>query len=361
VARLDERGPDVKRAGNLFETICSWENLELAARRARRRKRYRGYVERFELRRESVLSTIRGQLLDGIWRPQPMREFRIHDPKERLISAPAYRDRIVHHALCNVIGPVLERSMIAHSYSCRVGLGTGAARAQCKRMVSLHSHVLKMDVRRYFPSIDHALLKEKLRRLIKCRPTLELTDRIIEGWRSTDDGPAWFAGDDLLTAAERPRGLPIGALTSQLFANLFLNRIDHAIEEECRPAGYARYTDDLLVFGNDKRRLGAIRERLFVEFAAERLKPHPTKCRVHACREGVPFLGFRYWPDRVRVLRANRIRFEKRMSRLRRATRKDRSRLREVWPAMFGWFQFAREYGVNEGLVRAQCRHQVFG
>jgi len=202
---------------------------------------------------------------------------------------------------------------------------------------------------------------EKLRRLIKCRPTLELTDRIIEGWRSTDDGPAWFAGDDLLTAAERPRGLPIGALTSQLFANLFLNRIDHAIEEECRPAGYARYTDDLLVFGNDKRRLGAIRERLFVEFAAERLKPHPTKCRGHACREGVPFLGFRYWPDRVRVLRANRIRFEKRMSRLRRATRKDRSRLREVWPAMFGWFQFAREYGVNEGLVRAQCRHQVFG
>jgi retron-type reverse transcriptase len=351
----------VKRAGNLFDTICSWENLELATRRARRHKRYRGYVERFELRRESVLAAIRQQLLDGTWRPLPMREFRIFDPKERLISAPAFRDRIVHHALCNVIGPILERTMIAHSYSCRVGLGTGAARAQCKRLVATTTHVLKMDVRHYFPSIDHAILKAKLRRHIKCRPTLELADRIIDGWHSEEADPAWFDGDDLLTAAERHRGLPIGALTSQLFANLFLSRIDHIIEEQCRPLGYARYTDDLLVFGNDRQRLGAIRERVLEEFATERLKPHPTKCRVHACREGVPFLGFRFWPDRVRVQQANRIRFEKRMSKLRRAIKDDRSRIQEVWPVMFGWFQFIREYGVNEGLVRAQCRQQVFG
>lgn len=351
----------MKRAGNLFESICSWENLELAAQRARRHKRYRGYVERFELRRESILASIRDQLLAGTWQPQPMREFRIFDPKERLISAPAYRDRIVHHALCNVIGPILERSLIAHSYSCRVGLGTGAAREHCRRLVAKTTHVLKMDVRHYFPSIDHAILKNKLGRHIKCRPTLALIDRIIDGWHSTEHGPAWFEGDDLLTAGSRPHGLPIGALTSQLFANLYLSRIDHLIEETCHVQGYARYTDDLLVFDNDKRRLGEVREMLLSEFATERLKPHPTKCRVHACREGVPFLGFRFWPSQVRVLRANRLRFEKRMNQLRRAIRRDRAGMQQVWPAMYGWFQFIREYGVNEGLVQAECRHQAFG
>lgn len=350
----------MKRTGNLFERICSWDNLELAARRTRKRKRYRPYAERFELRRESVLIDIREQLIAGIWRPQPMREFRIYDPKERLISAPAYRDRIVHHALCHVIGPVLERSMIAHSYSCRIGLGTGAARAHCRRLVARTSHVLKMDVRHYFPSIDHEILKEKLRRRIKCRRTLDLLDRIIDDWRSRDSDPVWFSGDDLITPCERPRGLPIGALTSQLFANLYLNRIDHLIEEQYRPAGYARYTDDLLLFGNDKRRLGEMRIGLFDEFTRERLKPHPTKCRVHACREGVPFLGFRYWPDKIRVLRENRLRFEKRMRGFRRAIRRNKCGRESVWPSMFGWFQFIREYPINEGLILEECRRQVF-
>lgn len=290
-----------------------------------------------------------------------MREFTIRDPKERLISAPAYRDRIVHHALCNVIGPVLERSMVAHSYSCRKGLGTGAAREKCRQLVARHSHVLKMDVRHYFPSIDHGLLKDKIRRHVKCRPTLGLCDVLIDGWRSEGEVPVWRPEDDLFSAAERPRGLPIGALTSQLFANLYLGRIDHAVEEHYRPGGYVRYTDDLMLFGDDKRRLGEIRNALLAEFERERLRPHPTKCRVHACREGVPFLGFRYWPGRVRVLRKNRLRFERRMAGFRRGLRKDRAAVvPKIWPAMFGWFQFIREYGVNEGLVRAECRRQVF-
>lgn len=357
---MDGRKADgLKRAGNLFERICSWENLELAARRARKRKRYRPYAERFELRRESVLLDIREQLLSGIWCPQPMREFRIYDPKERLISAPAYRDRIVHHALCNVIGPILERSMVDHSYSCRVGLGTGAARAHCRHLVARTTHVLKMDVRHYFPSIDHDILKVKLRRHIKCSGTLDLVDRIIDGWHSSDD-PVWFDGDGLLAPLERPRGLPIGALTSQLFANLYLNRIDHVVEEQYRPVGYARYTDDLLLFGNDKRKLGEMRLGLFGEFAREHLKPHPAKCRVHACREGVPFLGFRYWPDKVCVQRTNRLRFERRMREFRRGIRQNQCKRECVWPSMFGWFQFIREYPINEGLVIEECKRQVF-
>jgi retron-type reverse transcriptase len=350
----------MKRAGHLYETICSWENLELAARRARKRKRYRLCAETFELRRETALSRIRDQLLAGTWEPGPYRTFTIYDPKERLICAPGYPDRIVHHALCNIIGPILERSMVHHSYSCRKGLGTGAARERCRHLVAHYDYVLKIDVRKYFPSIDHDILKAKLRRLIKCDPTLRLCDRIIDSWRETESGVTWFPCDDLFTPLARPRGLPIGALTSQLFANLYLSRIDHLIQETMAVGGYIRYTDDLLIFSDSKALLRGARTAIVGELGRERLRPHPTKCRVHASREGVPFLGFRYWPDRVRVLRENRLRFESRMNRFKRRLRVDRTRFGEVWPSMFGWFQFVREYPCNEGLVKEECRRHSF-
>ncbi|MBM4093653.1 MAG: RNA-dependent DNA polymerase [Planctomycetes bacterium] len=344
----------MKRAGNLFGTICSWDNLELAARRARRRKRYRLYAERFELRRESILRAVRDELVAGAWTPKPYRTFTIHDPKERTICAPCYRDRIVHHALHNVVAPIFERSMVDRSFSCRVGMGTKAARAECRRLTARHSHVLKMDVRKYFPSIDHAILKSKIRRHIKCRPTLEVLDGIVDSWRDTEYPPMWFPGDDLLAPATRSRGLPIGALTSQLFANLFLNRIDHWILESVRPAGYIRYTDDLLLFSNDKTFLHETRDRLIEQMAAERLMPHPTKRRVHACREGIPFLGFRFWPDRVRVMQEGRIRFERRIRRMAAAWRRGTGTLGEIGASMYAWFQFVREFPSTEGLVRAE-------
>jgi RNA-directed DNA polymerase len=347
----------MRRVGSLFEKICSWENLELAARRVRKRKRYRIYAENFELRRESVLRRLRQELLNETWRPSTCRTFTIHDPKERLICAPSYPDRIVHHALCNIIGPVIERTLVDQSYSCRVGKGTGVARSECKASVAKYSHVLKLDVRKYFPSIDHALLKSKLCRLIKCAPTLRLIARIIDAWRDNDTQPQWFVGDDLLTPVERPHGLPIGSLTSQLFANLYLSRIDHLVLEKLRPSGYARYTDDLLLFSDDKRFLAEVRERLVAELRNERLMPHPTKCRVHACREGVPFLGFRYWPHRVRVLRDNRLRFEKRMHAFKRRILRGRADGFEKALSAFGWFQFVREYPVNIGLVVSECRY----
>lgn len=350
----------MKRIGNLFPQICSWSNLELAARRARKRKRYRYYTEQFELRRESILRDIRSELLAGEWQPQPYHEFMIFDPKERLICAAPYRDRVVHHAICNVIDPILERRMVDQSYSCRTGKGTGAARQACLRMVRKYRYVLKLDVRKYFPSVDHRLLKEKIRRVIKCADTLTVIDRIIASWRTDEGGPAWFAGGGLLEAAERPRGIPIGNLTSQLFANFFLNRLDHFILQELKPKGFIRYTDDLLLFSNSKAFLHDSLARLSRELEDDRLKPHPKKCRVMPVRAGVPFLGFRFFPGRVRVLRENRRRFEKRMNRLRRGIARGRNDISEIWPSMFGWFQFVREYPVNEGLVLSECRRQVF-
>lgn len=350
----------MKRYGNLYERICSWDNMERAAHLARRRKRYRIYTENFELRRESVLRQLREELLEGSWQPSPYRSFRIYDPKERIISAAPYPDRIVHHAVCNVIAPILERTFIDHSYSCRVGKGTAAAREHCRQLVKRYRYALKADVSKYFASIDHEILKAKLRRQIKCRPTLEILDRIVDSWQTTEEPPAWFKDDDLLTPSERPRGLPIGSLTSQLFANLYLSRIDHLIQEEIRPCGYARYTDDLVLFSDSKKFLWDALARLREEFENERLKAPPRKCRVLACRDGAPFLGFRFFPERTRVLRENVMRFRKRMTRLQHRVKADREARREIWSSMFGWFQFVREQSGGEGLVLAECRRQRF-
>jgi len=219
---------------------------------------------------------------------------------------------------------------------------------------------LKVDVRSYFPSIDHGILKKKIARLIKCRSTLRLIGHIIDSWENEAGNPVWKEGDELLTPAIRPHGLPIGALTSQIFANLYLSRLDHYVQEAIKPGGYVRYTDDLLLFSNEKRLLHSALADLKALLRDERLSPHPRKCRVHACREGVPFLGFRYFPDSIRVLKKNKLRFEKRMRKLKRKINRDRSIVRDVWPSMFGWFQFVREYPVNEGLVIAECRELSF-
>lgn len=312
------------------------------------------------MRRETVLGQLRDQLVSGVWHPQGYRTFKICDPKERTISAAPYTDRIVHHAVCNVIAPILERSLIHHTYSCRIGKGTGAARMRCRRLARTCRYALKLDVRQYFASIDHLVLKSKLRRLIKCAKTLEVLDAIIDSWHALEQPCAWFEGDSLFTPLERKRGLPIGSLTSQLFANLYLSRIDHLIEEDVRPVGYVRYTDDLMLFSDSKKFLHSQMERLREELTQERLQLHTGKSRVIACRIGVPFLGFRFFPDRVRVLRANRRRFENRMQSFRRRLRQDRRVFRDVWPSMFGWFQFVREQPGGDGLILAQCRNQVF-
>jgi retron-type reverse transcriptase len=350
----------MKRAGNLYPAICSWENIERAAARARKRKRFKPYADQFEIKRETRLAVIRQRLIERTWMPGEYTTFMIHDPKERLICAPRYPDRIVHHALCNQIGPLVERTLIDHTYSCRVGKGTRAARERCLMLVKRYSHVLKLDVRRYFPSIDHLILKGKISRLIKCKATLDLIGRIIDSWQDVEGAPVWRAGDDLLTPAHRRKGVPIGALTSQLFANLYLSALDHHVQENLGVAGYIRYTDDLLLFSNDKHRLRAALQELYELLRNERLTPHSRKCRIHVCREGIPFLGFRFWPDRVRVLRANKRRFERRMARMQRKVKEDRCSLKDVWPSMFGWYQFVREYPVNEGLVCHESQRYSF-
>jgi len=328
------------------------DNLFLAAAKARRGKRRRPDVEDWWLRRETELAALREELLSGTYEPGGYRFFEVHEPKRRLIAAAPFRDRVVHHALCNLMGPVLERSFIAQSYSCQVGKGTTAARECCRALTNRHQYVLKCDVSKFFPNIDHAILYEKLEERLWCAGVLALIRKLLGSYRTGAEVTApLFPGDDLVEVAERPRGLPIGNLTSQLWGNFYLDAMDHWVTESARQGGYLRYTDDFLAFGEDKARLGELRRGLQEQLAAARLRLAEPKSRLLATREGVPFCGFRFVPGRgPRVLGATKRRFEARRYVLHRERR-----MIELGVCVFAWYQFSRE-GNSEGLRRAYAR-----
>lgn len=332
-----------------MEEVASLSNLFAAAAQARRGKSRRADVEAWWLRRESELLALQGELLAGGYRPGGYRLFEIREPKRRMIAAAPFRDRVVHHALCNLMGPVLERRFVARSYSCQIGKGTTAARECCRQLTNQHRHVLKCDVAKFYPNIDHAILIAGLEREIICDRVLGLIRLILGSYRTdAEAAPPCFEGDDLLTGVTRARGLPIGNLTSQIWGNFFLDPLDHWVTEVPRHGAYLRYTDDFLRFSNDKARLHDLRDKIAGHLAEVRLKLAEPKSRLLATQEGVPFCGFRFLPGRrPRILGATKRRFEKRRHRL--ASAHDFSRLSL---GVSAWYSFSREAN-SEGLRRA--------
>lgn len=332
-----------------LEAVASVENLFVAAAKARRGKSRRPDVEDWWLRRETELLALRKELLSGIYQPAGYRFFEIHEPKRRLIAAAPFRDRVVHHALCNLMAPVLERRFIARSFSCQLGKGTTAARECCRQLVNRHRYVFKCDVSKFFANIDHEILFRKLAELIHCPGVLEVIRRLLASYRTGADVPApLFPGDDLVAATVRPRGLPIGNLTSQLWGNYYLDALDHCITETQRHGDYLRYTDDFLLFGNDKARLWELRGGLVAQLAQARLRLAEPKSRLLATHEGVPFCGFRFVPGlRPRLLGSTKRQFERRCHALRFGRE-----FRKLSQAVFAWYQFTRE-GNTTGLRRA--------
>ena len=303
----------MKRLGNLWPELISFPNLLRAACRAAAGKRTRPDVAAFLLDLEPQLVKLQRELRDESYTPGPYRCFPIRDPKPRLISAAPFRDRVVHHALTQVLEPVFEKSFSKDSFACRKGFGTHRALARAKEGARRCRYVLKCDVRKYFPSIDHAILKDLLARAVKCRPTLELAARIIDASNAQEEVLSYFPGDDLFTPFERRRGLPLGNQTSQFFANVYLDPLDQAVNRQMRPTIYARYVDDFVLFGDSHARLAELRASIEDELCRLRLDMHPGKSRVYRTADGFTFLGWRIFPERTRLVRGNVVRFRRRM------------------------------------------------
>ncbi len=307
------RNAPVRSEGGLFDKVVSTDNLRLAALKAQRGKRYRREVLRFNYRVEDRLIELRAALRAGTWQPGGHRHFRIFEPKPRWISAAPYADRVVHHALCNVIEPVLDRKLIFDCWANRRGKGSHRAVLRYQRFSARFRYALKIDLRKYFAAIDHEILKRQLGRWLREPRLMDLVARIIDDGIVPEPYAAYFPGDDLFTPLERARGLPIGNLTSQIWANSYMAGFDHWVKEKLGAKGYLRFVDDMVLLDDSAATLRSWLEEVRGKLAELRLTVHPHKCEVRRVGEGVPFLGYMVWPQRIRVRGATLRRFRRRL------------------------------------------------
>ena len=316
----------MKRAGHLLEQIVALDNLQRAFCQAARGKRHKPEVVAFSRDLDRHLR----EMSEGLWRGDlrlgDYHSFRIHDPKERLICAASFRERVLHHALMIPCEPVFEQTLIHHTYACRKGRGqTGAlqaARCHCRR----HAYFLKLDIRKYFDSVDQTILFRLLSRRFKDAGLLLLFRRLLDTYQ-TQPG----------------KGLPIGNLTSQHFANFYLNPLDRFVTEACGCGAYVRYMDDFVLWDSDRDRLAALRkevETFLQDHLALRLK---ERTPVHRVETGLSFLGFRVFPGGLRLDAHSKKRLVRKYRRYQDEFRRGQWTERELQPRLQALFAFARQ------------------
>ncbi len=274
----------MKSYGDIWRQVIDAENIRVAWLRVRRNHSRSDEVCAFEADLAKNLVALQSDLASGAYRPGAYRQFKIWDPKPRIISCAPIRDRVVHHALCGVITPFLERAYLKSSFACRKEMGSHAACAQVQQLSRRFPYFLKMDVHHYFDSISHARLKEVVLPIFREREVRALIERIIDTYHVTP-----------------VHGLPIGNLTSQWFANTYLNAFDHFLTERLG-VSLVRYMDDVIVFAKTKVTCWLVLDRAQTWLKDEReldLKVEAT--RVAPVTEGVPFLGLRIFPGRWRL------------------------------------------------------------
>ncbi len=286
----------MKRAGNLIERIAEADNLRLAFWKASKGKRAKADVLAFRAGLDARLRALREELLSGSAAWGPYRRFMIYDPKERMICAAPFRDRVAHHAIMNIVEPYFESFQIHDSCACRIGKGLDAALTRSARFSREGEWYLKMDVRKYFDSIDHGVLKGLLCRRFKDPLLLTLLAGIIDSYASAPG-----------------RGVPIGNLTSQFFANHYLALLDHHVKEGLGCRRYLRYMDNFVVWDASKERLREVRDAV-ARFLRDALRLVLKPVCLQACSAGMTFLGYRLFPGRVRLASRSRRRFRHKLA-----------------------------------------------
>ncbi len=269
----------MKRVGNLMERICELENIVLAAHKAFRGKRDKAQVRDFSANFTDNIQQLHSELLSGEIQVGNYHYFKIFDPKERLICAAPIKERILHHAIMNICHPYFDRRLIYDTYATRPQKGVYQALERVKRKMEAKKYFAKLDVRKYYDSIDHEILKKQLRRIFKDEKLLNLFDRIIDSYAVTPG-----------------KGLPIGNLTSQYFANIYLSDLDHYMKEDVGVPTYVRYMDDVLLLGDSVAEIKDCADK-FVAYASARLSLTIKPPLIGLCREGVGFLGYKVQPS----------------------------------------------------------------
>lgn len=288
----------MKRHGNLYEMIYDRANIDLAIEKSEAGRQYKKAVSWFEGDREKLTLQMIETLRQQKHRTSRYSSFRVKEPKEReIFCLPFYPDRILQHAILNILEPIFMEKFTADTYSCIVGRGIHRAVVKLKlalRDRPFSGYYLSIDIAKYYPSIDHEILKPMLCRVIKCRPTLALVDEIIDS---------------------HSPGLPIGNYLSQYLSNLFLSEFDHSVKEELMVKYYFRYSDNMLFLGASKqemhRLLDAVRPR--IEALNLRIKDN---IRIAPTATGIDFIGYKFFPTHTLLRKSIKNRFKARVRRL---------------------------------------------
>jgi retron-type reverse transcriptase len=344
-----------RKHDDLFGRIASFQALRAAVARAITGKRRKPGAAAFMARLESELLALERELTARTYTPGRYVAFPVEAPKRRVVSAAPFRDRVVHHAVHAVVAPIFEAGFIHDSYANREGKGTHRAVGRYEVFARRYRYVLRCDVYRYFPAIDHAILKRDLRRRIACADTLWLLDSIIDGSNRQEPVNLYYPGDDLFAPFQRRRGLPIGNLTSQFFANVYLDALDHFCKEVLGARGYVRYVDDFALFHDDPAVLEEWRGRIAEHLAWRRLSLHPGKTLIQATDQPTTFLGYELLPGGHRRLPEDNVRrFRNRLRGLRDQWRAGTVTLDEVQHRVGAWIAHA------EHAETWRLRHAIF-
>lgn len=292
-----------KSVNGLWEQVVAFENLFEAYKEARKGKRHRSDVLKFGYNIEENLINIQNHLIWKSWSPGKYRAFCVYDPKKRLILAPSFEDRVVHHAIVRVVEPFFEKKFIYDSYACRRGKGIHFAvlrlQSFLKRAKRIYPkvYVLKADISSYFPSIDHNILINVLERTIRDKNVLWLFKKII------------------YESGYEHCGIPVGALTSQLFANIYLDQLDHYLKDDLGVKFYVRYMDDFVILGDSKQYLWELLDKIKTFLVSLKLNLNP-KTSIFPASKGVDFAGYRTWSTHILPRKRNVKRARKRFKKL---------------------------------------------
>ena len=304
---LDSKTYYMKRYGNLYDKLCSYEHLESAFKKAKKRKSTKTYVIEFEKNLEDNLLQLRTELLLHSYQPKLLKDFIVRDPKTRKISKSDFRDRVVHHALCSIIEPIFEKYFIYDSYANRKRKGTLKALQRFdyfKRKISKNNtrtcYILKADIKKYFENVDHKILLSIIKNKIKDKRIIWLIKIILQNHKI-------LGGGNL--------GMPLGNLTSQFFANVYLSELDYFVKHELRVKYYIRYVDDFIILHQNYENLEKYKDSIN-KFLIESLKIglHPEKSKIIRLDNGINLLGYRAFYYHKLLKKSNKRKFERKFN-----------------------------------------------
>ena len=332
----------MKTYKNLYEKLCSLENLNLAFKEARKRKSKRFYVIKFEKNLNKELKRLKQELESLTYKPRALKRFIIRDPKTRTIHSSAFRDRVVYHALVNIMERIFDKTFIHDSYASRKDKGTHKAImrfdrfkrkiAKNGRLVNnsynnnmVKGYVLKADIKHYFNTVDHEILLKIIKRKIKNKKVLWLIKKILNNFDIKIKG----------------KGMPLGNLTSQFFANIYLNELDYFVKHKLKAKYYIRYVDDFVILHNDKKMLKEYKEKISNYLKNLELELHKDKSSIIPLRKGITFLGYKIFYYHKLLRKSNIRKFERNFKEKLDRYKEGRLTYDNLIESLQGWFGYS--------------------